>query len=121
LTDSEHKATTPLDFQQTLKLAKDLNQLYTASRRLRGDLAEEKVVTQYRLQEVKGLNQLMQKVLDDYRELQETHTLLVRRLHQALGAPEEADLCQGLKQALAEASASYDVADGGTQGGNRAA
>ncbi|GEM_PF-6901684 len=71
--------------QRQLELyARDLEKLYWSEKLLRSALAEEKLVLEYKINELNALNRLFQANLEEERLLRETHVLLVQKLKQVL-------------------------------------
>ncbi|MBI2866585.1 MAG: hypothetical protein HYX99_04430 [Chloroflexi bacterium] len=73
--------------EQLLKYAQDLRALYQEEKKERERLAEERLVLQYKLQELASLNTLFQRHLEQRQRLEQAYQELVAQIRQLLSAP----------------------------------
>lgn len=94
-----------MDLRQIQLYARDLQQLYWQERKLRSDLAEEKLVLEYKVRELEALNQLFQTDLKEKHELRDAHQHLLEELRGMVDAGPGTDLMPRLKVLLEWAAA----------------
>ncbi|MBI2854895.1 MAG: hypothetical protein HYX87_08265 [Chloroflexi bacterium] len=95
-------AATPLqemDFRQLRLYARDLEQLYWSERQARSSLAEEKLVREYKVCELKALNELFLKNLEEKQAAIGSYDWLLERLKQMEKTSGGADLHQLVREA----------------------
>ena len=86
--DMEHQGLPSLEdmaLEQMKLYAEDLRELYRLERRRREELAEEKLILEYRLKELKALNELFQSHLKERFELEEVLKELLEELRRLAG------------------------------------
>lgn len=69
-----------LQFQQAIKTAQELRQLYKEAKRLKENLEAEKVVLDYRRREVQNLNVFLRHQLDECLRIHEAYYTLLQEL-----------------------------------------
>lgn len=87
-------------FQQLELYARDLKECYWSERQKRTELAEERLVLQFKLRELEALNKLFQAHLQEMVRTQEAYIKLKESINQLLSGKE--DLRQGLQNLLSE-------------------
>lgn len=99
--------TTPLqemDFRQLQLYARDLQQLFWSEKQARAALAEEKLVLEYKVQELSALNTLFQTNLREKQAMLDAYQLLIDRL-KALAEKKPEDIAPPLRQLVRDAEA----------------
>jgi len=88
--------------EQVKLYARDLKELYRLERQRREELAEEKLVLEYRIKELKALNELFQSHLEQRFEVEEAYQELLEELR-GLAEKLEGGAKEELKQIIARA------------------
>lgn len=88
------------DARQAEIYAKDLHELYRAERQKRKELAEERLVLTYKLNELEALNKLFQSHLEQRIEIERLYKGLIEEIKKLLASPTPEELADGLKKLL---------------------
>lgn len=85
--------------------AQDLHELYQEEKKHRQELAEEKLVLEYKLRELEALNKLFQQHLEHRQRVESAHQDLMAGLRSLLSRVRETALRQELQRLIAQAEA----------------
>lgn len=84
--------------------ARDLHDLYQSEKQKRSELAEERLVLQFRIKELESLNRLFQQHLAASARREESYQRILEQLKKLLELKDEADWRQQLRKLLDEAA-----------------
>ncbi|MDO8472935.1 MAG: hypothetical protein Q7T05_03870 [Dehalococcoidia bacterium] len=94
-----------MDQRQMELYARDLEQLYWSERQVRLALAEEKLVLEFKVNELNALNRLFQSNLVEERRLRESYQGLIRRLKELAGREDGNGVIRDLRVLILDAEA----------------
>ncbi len=106
-----------MDLMQAQLFARDLNELYRAERQKREELAEEKLVLEYKLRELSALNALFQSHLERRFEVEKAYNELVDGIKKLLKEKTSKKMVDSLKGLLAQVEAR--ISEGSESSQNR--
>lgn len=95
-----------MDLEQAKLYARDLGELYRAERKKGEELAEEKLVLEYKLHELEALNKLFQSHLEQRFEVLEIYDELLKELKNLLREKLSPALREKLKSIVSRAESS---------------
>ncbi|MEK7848901.1 MAG: hypothetical protein AAB270_08240 [Chloroflexota bacterium] len=96
----------PTVWEQQLQIyAQELHDLYLEEKKYRQELAEDKLVLEYKLRELGALNKLFQQHLEHRQRVESAHQDLVAALRALLPKVGEVSLRQELERLLTQAEA----------------